>query len=187
METGLKKTERLRVRSFCSNHYMLVFFICCLHTNTVTHRKEHWVSNQSYNHIYPQFRYKNMPFYHCDHSLRYYKEERLLQPTPRWQMIDWRSYVASTRRLPSGNGGFSRDTWAKRLFQMATNISSASSIIDLTCWPVSRQRIKGKPDGERESLHERQKNDIYGERKHKWICPFLCTAATIYNNSQCEL
>lgn len=56
----LKKIERLRVRSFCSNHYMLVFFICSPHTNTLTYRgkkNKQWASNQSYNHISPQFRY----------------------------------------------------------------------------------------------------------------------------------
>lgn len=111
------KILRLRVTSFLLQSLHL-FFICCLHTNTLTHREEQWVSNQSYNHINPRLSYikktnKPMSFYHRCYSLRCEGEERLLEPVLRWQMIAHQSYVASTCPRSTGNGG---ETWTKHLF-----------------------------------------------------------------------
>lgn len=121
-----------------------------------------------------------MAFCHYDHSLWYYKEERLLQQVPRWQMIDGWSYVASTFRLPPGNGGwgvrgFKRDTWAKHLFQMAAHISAARGIIDLTCWPVHLRQPadERKTRGRTERVCMRNRRIAWGERERERINEFV--------------
>lgn len=86
--------------------------------------------------------------------------------------------------------GFKRDTWAKHLFQMASHISAARGIIDLTCWPVHLRQPadERKTRGRLEELAW-ETEEWHGERErtHKWICPSPCTGATLYNNSQCGL
>lgn len=86
--------------------------------------------------------------------------------------------------------GFKRDTWAKHLFQMASHISAARGIIDLTCWPVHlRQPADERKTRGRLEEFAWETEEWHGERErtHKWICPSPCTGATLYNNSQCGL
>lgn len=57
-----KETHLKGLGGWGSDHFVprttcWYFFIYCLHTNGVTHRNEHRVSNQSYNHTNPHFRY----------------------------------------------------------------------------------------------------------------------------------